>query len=88
MFTAWQDGEAISQPLLLPVRFEADQDMAAIAEQSSQLLNRLGFSYKFQSKFIIVSQVPSAFRHAPIAAILAKLFSSLTQVAAMMQKKV
>jgi len=80
LFTAWQDGEAISQPLLLPVRFEVDQAMAATAEQSSPLLNRLGFNYKFQSKFIIVSQVPSAFRHAPIAAILAKLFASLTQI--------
>ena len=79
LFTAWQDGEVISQPLLLPVRFEADQNMATIAEQSNQLLNRLGFSYKFQSKFIIVNQVPSAFRHAPVAAILAKLFTS-TQV--------
>ena len=27
-----------------------------------------------------MSQVPSAFRHAPIAAILAKLFASLTQI--------
>jgi len=81
LFVAWQDGEVISQPLLLPVRFEADQSMMTVAEQSNQLLNRLGFSYKFQSKFIIVNQVPSAFRHAPVAVILAKLFAS-TQVMA------
>jgi DNA mismatch repair protein MutL len=79
LLSAWEDGEVISQPLLLPVRFKADTWMGEIAEQSSQLLNRLGFIYKFQSSFIIVTQVPSYFRHSPIAIILPKLFEYLNQ---------
>ena len=77
LYTAWQDGEVISQPLLLPVRFKLVPEMLDIAQQVSTLLNRLGFTYKFQSQFVIVSQVPAAFRHAPIATILPKLFESL-----------
>ena len=77
LYSAWQDGEVISQPLLLPVRFKLVPEMLDIAQQVSALLNRLGFTYKFQSQFVIVSQVPAAFRHAPIATILPKLFESL-----------
>ena len=80
LFSACQDGEVISQPLLLPVRFEAEQPMLEIAQQSETLLARLGFIYKFKSKFIIVSQVPAAFRHAPIASILPSLFEYLSQL--------
>ena len=79
LFTAWQDGEVISQPLLLPVRFKSEVIMAEIAEESKKLLSRLGFTYKFQGQFIIVSQVPTYFRHAPIATILPKLFDFLAQ---------
>ena len=77
LYSAWQDGEVISQPLLLPVRFKLESDMLDIAQKTTTLLNRLGFIYKFQSQFVIVSQVPAAFRHAPIAAILPKLFEYL-----------
>ncbi|MEG3754046.1 DNA mismatch repair endonuclease MutL [Psychromonas arctica] len=80
LFNAWQDGEVISQPLLLPVRFKLNAEMLVIAEQASTLLGRLGFTYKFQSQFVIVSQVPAAFRHAPIATILPQLFESSNQV--------
>jgi len=55
-------------------------EMLVIAEQASTLLGRLGFTYKFQSQFVIVSQVPAAFRHAPIATILPQLFESSNQV--------
>ncbi|WP_409439093.1 DNA mismatch repair endonuclease MutL [Psychromonas sp. GE-S-Ul-11] len=80
LFNAWQDGEVISQPLLLPVRFKLNAEMLIVAEQASTLLARLGFTYKFQSQFVIVSQVPAAFRHAPIATILPQLFDSSNQV--------
>ncbi|RBW47201.1 DNA mismatch repair endonuclease MutL [Psychromonas sp. B3M02] len=76
LFNAWQDGEVISQPLLLPVRFKLSPEMLVVAEQASSLLARLGFTYKFQSQFVIVSQVPAAFRHAPIATILPQLFDT------------
>ena len=78
LYSAWQDGEVISQPLLLPVRFKLESDMLDIAQKTTTLLNRLGFTYKFQSQFVIVSQVPAAFRHAPIAAILPKVFEYLS----------
>tara|TARA_R110001583_G_scaffold92704_4_gene235410 strand:- start:6033 stop:7970 length:1938 start_codon:yes stop_codon:yes gene_type:complete len=79
LYAAWQDGEVISQPLLLPVRFKLGAEMLDIAQQASSLLSRLGFTYKFQSQFVIVSQVPAAFRHSPIAVILPKLFDYLQQ---------
>ncbi|MDA7746727.1 DNA mismatch repair endonuclease MutL [Psychromonas sp.] len=78
LFTACQNGEVIAQPLLLPVRFKVDSIMRKTAEQASSVLNRLGFSFKFQSDFLIVSQVPSHFRHSPIAAILPTLFDHLS----------
>ena len=79
LVTAWQNGEVISQPLLLPVRFKLDETMQQLAQQAETLLNRLGFSYKFQSQFLIVSQVPAPFRHSPIAVILPALFDLLQQ---------
>ncbi|MEL0630006.1 DNA mismatch repair endonuclease MutL [Psychromonas aquatilis] len=80
LFSAWEDGEVISQPLLLPVRFEVDESLLAVAKDAEMLLTRLGFVYKFKSKFIIVSQVPAAYRHAPIASILPSLFEYLGSV--------
>jgi len=77
LLNAWQDGEVIAQPLLLPVRFKADSLVLDVAERSRQVLSRLGFSYKSQSHFLIISQVPTHFRHAPIAAILPVLFNYL-----------
>ncbi|MEL0659323.1 DNA mismatch repair endonuclease MutL [Psychromonas arctica] len=77
LYSGWQDGEVISQPLLLPVRFKLESDMLDIAQQTTTILNRLGFTYKFQPQFVIVSQVPAAFRHAPIATILPKVFEYL-----------
>ena len=80
LYTAWQDGEVISQPLLLPVRFKLDSNMLDVAQQATTELSRLGFTYKFQAQFVIVSQVPAAFRHSPIAVILPKLFNYLHSV--------
>lgn len=80
LLTAAQNGEVISQPLLLPVRFQVEQTIIDVAERYIILLNRLGFVYKFKSHFIIVSQVPAAFRHAPIATILPLLFSYLNDL--------
>lgn len=80
LFTAWQSGEVIAQPLLLPVRFKVESEIKNVAEQSSSLLSRLGFTYKFQSGSLIISQVPAHFRHAPIATILPKLFDYLSEV--------
>ena len=79
LFTAWQSGEVIAQPLLLPVRFKVESEIKNVAEQSSALLSRLGFTYKFQSGSLIISQVPAHFRHAPIASILPKLFDYLSE---------
>jgi len=77
LLTAWENGEVISQPLLLPVRFQVDTDGMRVAEQYTSLLTRLGFVYKFKASFIIVSEVPSAFRHAPIATMLPLLLAYL-----------
>ena len=79
LLNAWKSGEVISQPLLLPVRFKHEAAIKAAAENSTVMLSRLGFTYKFQGQFIIVSQVPTYFRHAPIAAILPKLFIFLAE---------
>jgi len=80
LFTAFNNGEVIAQPLLLPVRFKADTEMLSIAEEASELLSRLGFSYKFTGEFVIVSQVPAQFRHAPIASLLPLLFVYLKEI--------
>lgn len=77
LFEACQNGEVIAQPLLLPVRFEVDPEILECATKFNAALARLGFTYKFQTHFIIISQVPAAFRHAPVAAILALLFNDL-----------
>jgi DNA mismatch repair protein MutL len=78
LLTAWENGEVISQPLLLPVRFQVDADGLKVAEQYASLLARLGFVYKFKGSYIIVSEVPSTFRHAPIATILPLLLTYLS----------
>lgn len=79
LFSAWENAEVITQPLLLPVRFPLEPDMLMIAEQTRSLLNRLGFSYKQQGKFIIVSKVPARFRHSAMALILPKVFTYLSE---------
>jgi DNA mismatch repair protein MutL len=77
LLSAVENGEVISQPLLLPVRFQVDTEGRKVAEQYTTLLNRLGFIYKFKAAFIIVSEVPATFRHAPIAVMLPLLLDYL-----------
>jgi len=77
LLAAWQDGEVIAQPLLLPVRFNLDADALKTAKLFDETLQRLGFHYQCQTSFIIVKQVPTYFRHAPIADILSQLFTFL-----------
>ena len=77
LLAAWQDGEIIAQPLLLPVRFNLDADVLKTAKLFDETLQRLGFHYQCQTSFIIVKQVPTYFRHAPIADILSQLFTFL-----------
>lgn len=79
LLNAWQDGEVIAQPLLLPVRFKVDKQGQQVAETFSTQLQRLGFSYKIQNNFLIVKQVPAAFRHAPIAQMLPKVLTYLQE---------
>jgi len=75
---AWQDGEVIAQPLLLPVRFNLESVPLKTASLFDETLQRLGFHYQCNASFIIVKQVPTYFRHAPIADILSSLFDYLS----------
>ena len=77
LFEAWSDGEVISQPLLLPVRIELDENRLQICEQFSELLTRLGFSFKKQGNKLIITKVPSLFRQAAVAKILPVLLDYL-----------
>ncbi len=77
LMDAWQSGEVISQPLLLPVRIELDKSLLLISEQFEQLFTRFGFSFKRQASKLIISKVPALFRQAPIAKILPPLFDFL-----------
>jgi DNA mismatch repair protein MutL len=77
LMQAWQDGEVISQPLLLPVRIDLHEDALAISERFEGLFIRLGFAFKKQAKKLIVSKVPALLRQAPVAKILPLLFDYL-----------
>jgi DNA mismatch repair protein MutL len=77
LMDAWQYGEVISQPLLLPVRIEVDEFALQISQRFSMLFTRLGFSFKKQSSKLIISKVPALLRQAPIAKILPLLFDYL-----------
>lgn len=77
LFEAWQNGEVISQPLLLPVRIEVDKAALQCSEQFTDLFTRLGFSFKHQSNKLIISKVPALMRQAPVAKILPRLLAHL-----------
>ncbi|WP_022942537.1 DNA mismatch repair endonuclease MutL [Psychromonas hadalis] len=77
LFDAWQNGEVISQPLLLPVRIELNESALKISDDFSELFTRLGFSFKKLANKLIISKVPSLLRQAPIAKILPLLFEYL-----------
>tara|TARA_R110001583_G_scaffold6618_5_gene33586 strand:+ start:13657 stop:15543 length:1887 start_codon:yes stop_codon:yes gene_type:complete len=77
LMDAWENGEVISQPLLLPVRIELDEAMLAVSERFETLFSRFGFSFKTQSKKLIISKVPALLRQAPVAKILPMLFEYL-----------
>jgi len=80
LIDAWENGEVISQPLLLPVRIEVDKALLIISEEFASLFMRLGFSIKQQANKLIISKVPAILRQAPIAKILPRLLSSLVDV--------
>jgi len=77
LLEAWQDGEVISQPLLLPVRIEVDKALLSTSERFESLFIRLGFSIKKQANKLIISKVPALLRQAPVAKILPRLLSFL-----------
>lgn len=77
LMDAWQYGEVISQPLLLPVRIEVDEFALQISERFSMLFTRFGFSFKKQGCKLIISKVPALLRQAPIAKVLPLLFDYL-----------
>lgn len=77
LIEAWQNGEVISQPLLLPVRIELNESTLQISERFEALFMRFGFSFKKQSNKLIISKVPALLRQAPIAKILPQLFDYL-----------
>ena len=68
---AWQSGEVISQPLLLPVRIELDEQAQLLVNETFEtLFTRLGFSFKNQANKLIISKVPAMLRQAPVAKVL------------------
>jgi len=77
LLEAWQNGEVISQPLLLPVRIEVDDSALKTCEIFESLFTRLGFGFKQQAKKLIISKVPALLRQAPIAKILPCLLDYL-----------
>jgi DNA mismatch repair protein MutL len=80
LMDAWQDGEVISQPLLLPVRIEVDESTLKVSERFETLFIRFGFSFKKQAKKLIISKVPALLRQAPISKILPLLFDFLSDI--------
>ncbi|GLS92578.1 DNA mismatch repair protein MutL [Psychromonas marina] len=87
LMDAWQNGEVISQPLLLPVRIELTEPVLQISERFESLFIRLGFSFKKQTNKLIISKVPALLRQAPIAKILPLLFDFLVDADADMTEQ-
>ena len=75
LFSAWENGEVIAQPLLLPVRIQLEPELLNVCDTFEILLERLGFSYKKQANKLIISKVPALLRQAPLA----KIFPALLQ---------
>jgi DNA mismatch repair protein MutL len=80
LFDAWENGEVIAQPLLLPVRLQLEKHLLQVTIDFHELFNRLGFVFKNQGNKLIVSKVPAVLRQAPITKVLPILLSFLTKV--------
>ncbi len=80
LVSAYQDGEIIAQPLLLPVRVELNIAQHEVLSKFESMFVRLGFVFKTQGNILIVNRVPSLLREAPmspIASIIVKLIAYL-----------
>ena len=86
LFDAWENGEVIAQPLLLPVRVQLDTNLLQICGDFQQLLNRLGFSFKIQGNKLIISKVPALLRQAPISKIFPVLLGELSLIGQTLNK--
>ena len=78
---AYEDGEMIAQPLLLPVRIELNADQHAVIKEFESIFIRLGFAFKTQGNKLIISRVPALLRQppmAPIARVIPELITYLS----------
>ena len=87
LMEAWQNGEIISQPLLLPVRIALDDSALRMSERFKMLFTRVGFSFKKQADKLIISRVPAVLRQAPIAKVLPLLFDALCDIDTQMSEQ-
>jgi len=81
LVSAYQDGEIIAQPLLLPVRVELNIAQQKVFRQFESIFLRLGFVFKTHGNKLIVNRVPSLLREQhvpPIANIIVKLIAYLS----------
>ena len=69
LVNAYEDGEIIAQPLLLPVRIELTNEQHAVINEFESIFMRLGFVFKTQGNKLIVSRVPALLRQPPMAPI-------------------
>ena len=77
LFEAWENGEVIAQPLLLPVRIQLEESVQQTCTDFQQLFQRLGFAFKRQGNKLIISKVPALLRQAPLAKIFPALLDYL-----------
>lgn len=77
LFEAWENGEVIAQPLLLPVRMQLDSALLQTSNDFQVLFQRLGFAFKIQGNKLIISKVPPLLRQAPLAKIFPALLEHL-----------
>ncbi len=80
LFEAWENGEVIAQPLLLPVRMQLDSALLHCCQDFQVLFQRLGFAFKIQGNKLIISKVPPLLRQAPLAKIFPALLEHLCSV--------
>jgi DNA mismatch repair protein MutL len=72
---AWENGEVIAQPLLLPVRIQLAAELLDNCVAFETLFVRLGFAFKIQGNKLIISKVPALLRQAPLSKIFPLLLS-------------
>ncbi|MCK5817641.1 MAG: DNA mismatch repair protein MutL, partial [Psychromonas sp.] len=80
LISAYEDGEIIAQPLLLPVRVELNTAQYNVLSQYESIFVRLGFVFRTQGNKLIINRVPALLRvppMAPIASIFVKLITYL-----------